>query len=109
MNGLLIAITLLAPATQPVSPATRPTERAAPQRAAASPVESGKRQITPVSELIRLFPDSKHHFSYLRHPQHTPRWNSRVTMFDRYELVMQADVEMDVDRTRVLGWKNLLI
>ena len=49
----------------------------------------------------RLYPGSEHFISYYTGSYGQPRWNSKTLIYDRYELKMQFDIDIDPAGTTV--------
>ena len=65
-------------------------------------VADAKLSVKEVREFESLFPGSNHWISYYTGYYGHPQWNSEVGLFGRYVLTMQAEVDLNLVRSRIV-------
>lgn len=64
-------------------------------------VRHGRESINTVREFDALFPNATHFISYWTGTHGDPMWNSEIGLHGRYILAMQADIDLNLIRSRV--------
>lgn len=67
-------------------------------------VADGVKNVPVVAEFNRLFDGANNSISYYTGEYGSPEWNSKVGLYDRYVLTMQAKIELDEARTGIVSF-----
>ena len=72
-------------------------------------LESGKKDIPVVAQLVKLFHETRSFISYYNGKVAPPRWNSIVGLHGRYGLALQMGISLNESRTSVIDSNEPLI